>query len=84
MTIAARVIRDAQGATVVACVHMTTQRRGATQLDRAHRPTLLHGQPVSVALPIPRAMVPEDIGHLDVATHQRRPIYEADASRAGH
>ena len=82
MTIAAGVVRDPQRTTVVTLVHVAAQLRGATPLDRPHGTPLLqrHG----VALPIPRTMGPEDIGHLDVAPHDRDAIYEVGRSRAGH
>ena len=62
MPIPAGVIRYLHMTAVVALIFMATQGRGSAELDGAHDPQLIAGQPMGFS--ISRAVLTEDLRHL--------------------
>src|SRR5512135_135401 len=75
MPIPAGVIRDLQVSTVVALIFMAAQGSGSANLDSAHDPQHIAGQPMGFS--ISRAVLTEDIRHLK-ATRCSHPLSGLD------
>lgn len=73
VAISATVERDARVAAFVTLLDVTTERDGATTLDRAHDAALPTAEGISVLLAVGRAGLAEDVRHLEPGGAQRSP-----------